>query len=258
MSQPFKRILMTLAVLLAAGGLTLLHLENRRLQRQIIADVSSSRNAARLREDNARLEHLLEEHDHRSESARSRVRQEIEQVRAEIVRHEQHAREQHVAQASITSRDAAALENNRDPRLGLTRLEYFQNRGQATPSAALETLVWAALKGDAATLTNVTTLNSATRTKAETFIAQLSDEERAQWNPEKLGELWFTGLFTEIAAIQIVSETTVAVDEVIVRLRLANRGGEEKLTLRQTPTGWKVLAPSAAVDHLKKKLSTPK
>jgi hypothetical protein len=145
-----------------------------------------------------------------------------------------------------------------DPRLGLTRLEYFQNRGQATPSAALETLVWAALKGDEATLADVTTLNSATRAKAQAFIAQLSTEDRAKWTPEKLGQLWFNGLFTELSAVQIVGETTDAAGEASVRLRLANRDDEEKLALRQTPNGWKVLAPSAAVDHLKKTLSPTK
>ena len=90
---------------------------------------------------------------------------------------------------------------------------------------------------------------------AEDFIAQLRIEDRATWTPERLGQLWFSGLFTEMSAVQIVGETTVAADEAMVRLRLANRDDEEKLALRQTPDGWKVLAPSAAVEHLKKKLS---
>ena len=258
MSKPFKLILVALAVLLGTAGLTLLHLENRRLQHRFASDAPSARKMARLREDNARVEHLLAEQHRSSDSARLLVRREIEQVRAEIALHEQKAGQQHAAQVVMTSHDAAAIETNRDPRLGLTRLEYFQNRGQATPSAALETLVWAVLKGDEATLVDVTTLNSATRAKAEAFIAQLSAEDRAKWTPEKLGQLWFSGLFTELSAVQIVGETTVAADEAIVRLRLANRGDQEKLALRQTPNGWKVLAPSAAVDHLKKKLSPTK
>ncbi len=257
MSAPFKFILVALAVLLGTASLTLLHLENRRLQRRLASGVPSARNVAQLREDNARLEQLLSEQSRNSDSARSIVRREVEQLRAEIARHEQKAGQQRAAQEAMISRDAAAIETNKDPRLGLTRLEHFQNRGQATPSAAFETLVWAALNGDEAMLADVTTLNSATRAKAEAFIAQLPTEDRLKWTPEKLGQLWFTGLFTELSAVQFVAET-ISADEAIVRLRLANRDDEEKLALRQTPNGWKVLAPSAAVEHLKKKLSPKK
>lgn len=253
MSAPFKFIMVALAVLLSTASLTLLHFENQRLQRRLASDVPSARKVAQLREDNARLEQLLWEHSRSRDSARSMVRREVEQLRAQIARHEQTAGQQHATQVAMILRDAAAIETNKDPRLGLTRLEYFQSHGQATPSAAVETLVWAALKGDEAMLADVTTLNSATRAKAEAFIAQLSTEERLKWTPEKLGQLWFSGLFTELSAVQIVGES-ISADEAIVRLRFAHRGDEEKLALRQTPNGWKVLAPSAAVEHLKKKL----
>lgn len=258
MSKPFKFILLGLAVLVGTAGLALLHLENRRLQRQLAAQAAKTREVTRLQEDNARLDNLLTEQRRDSEGARSLLRRQLEDTRAEIARHEQTAVQQHADRLTAAERDAVAVETNRDPRLGLTRLEYFQNRGRATPSAAFETLVWAALTGDEATLANATTLNSATRARAEAFIAELPAEERAKWTPEKLGQLWFSGLFTELTAIQIVGETTLSPGEALVRLRLANQGGEEKLALRQTPGGWRVLAPSAAVDHLKKKLTSGK
>lgn len=258
MSQPFKFALVALALLLGAAGLTLLHLENRRLQRRLDSYAARLPDSVRLREDNARLERLIAEQHRNADSARALVRRDIEEVRAEIALREKNAEQQYSAQAAAALRDAAALETNRDPRFGLTRLEHFQNRGQATPSAALETLVWAALKGDEATLSSLTTLNSATRAKAEAFIAQLPAEDRAKWTPEKLGQLWFSGLFTEMSSVEIVGESIVNPNEAIVRLRLPNRNEEEKLTLRLTPNGWRVLAPSAAVDHLKKKLALAK
>lgn len=258
MSKPFKQFLIVLAVLLGAAGLTWLHLENRRLQRRVAAEAQNARRVTRLRDDNAWLERLLAQQHRHDDPVRTWVRREIESLRAEIAQLEQKAAQHRAAHMTRISQDTAAVENNRDPRLGLTRLEYFQNRGRATPSAALETLVWAALSGEQATLADITALNSATRARAEDLIAQLSPEERATWTPEKLGQLWFTGLFTELSAAQIVGETIVAFDEAIVRLRLANQVGEEKLSLRRTPTGWKVLAPSAAIDHLKKKLSATK
>jgi hypothetical protein len=74
------------------------------------------------------------------------------------------------------------------------------------------------------------------------------------------GKTW-SGLvqraFHRIVGASDCRETTVAADEAIVRLRLGNRGDEEKLELRQTSNGWKVLAPSAAVDHLKKSCRLP-
>jgi len=258
MSRSFKFVLIGLALLVAGAGLTLLHLENRRLQRQLAARASQAHEGTRLREDNARLDQLLAEQPRSGEASRALVRRQIEEAQAEIARREQTADQQHAERVGVAARDAVAVETNRDPRLGLARLEYFKNRGRATPSAAFETLVWAAIAGDEAALADATTLNSATRARAEAFLAELPPEERAKWTPEKLGQLWFSGLFTELSAIQIVGETTVAPGEALVRLRLANRDGEEKLAVRQTPDGWKVLAPSAAVDHLKKKLTPGK
>lgn len=255
MSRPFKLTLVALAVLLGAAGLTLLHLENRRLQRRLDAHAAHTVDAGRLWEDNTRLERLIAEQRGNADLAHARVRRDIEEVRAEIALREKTAEQQHATQAATTSRETALLESSRDPRFGLTRLEHFQNRGQATPSAALETLVWAALKGDEATLASLTTLNSATRAKAEAFIAQLPAEDRAKWTPEKLGQLWFSGLFTEMSAVEIVGEAITSPNEAMVRLRLPNRSEEEKLALRLTPNGWRVLAPGAAVDHLRKKLA---
>lgn len=256
MSTPFKVILVALAVLLGTAGLTLLHLENRRLERRLRADTARAREATRLREDNARLERLFAHQHESDDAARALVRRDLEAMRAEIAQLEKNAAQQHAARVATTTRDTVALEANRDPRVGPTRLEYFQNRGQATPSAALETLVWAALKGDEATLAAVTALNSATRAKAEAFIAQLPADDRANWTPEKLGRLWFTGLFSEIPGLQIIGETLVNADEAIVRVRLPGRDAEEKLAIRLTPAGWRVLVPGAAVDHLRKKLQS--
>ena len=148
MSKPFKLVLAALAVLIGAVGLTLFHLENRRFERRVASGADIARKVARLREDNARLQQNLAEHPPSKGSTDSAVRREVEQLRAEIALHEQKAGQQYAARAARASHDATAIEINRDPRLGLTRLEYFQNRGRATPSAAFETMVWAALRGD--------------------------------------------------------------------------------------------------------------
>ena len=258
MSSPFKYILVALALLVGAAGLTLLHLENRRLQRRVAAGSARAAEAARLREDNARLERLLTSQGQGAEASRALVRRDTERLRAEIAALERNAEQQRAARDATTMRDEATIAANRDPRQGVARLEHFQNRGQTTPSAAFETLVWAALKGDDTTLASVTALNSATKAKAEAFLAQLPAEQRAPWTPEKLGRLWFTGLFTEVSALQIIGENRSDADESVLRLRFPGRDDEEKLAVRLTPDGWKVLVPGAAVEHLKKKLQSVK
>jgi hypothetical protein len=256
LSAPFKSLLVALALVVGGASLTLLHLDNRRLQRRVAEAATRNREVARLHDDNARLDRLLAAQREGADSARARVRQDVEQLRTEIAALERKAEHERAARLAITARETAMLEANRDPRQGPARLEFFQNRGQATPSAAFETLVWAALKGNESTLADVTTLNSATRAKAEQLLAQLPADSRAQWTPQKLGQLWFTGLFTELPSLEILGETLVAADEASLQIRLRD-GAEEKLALRLTPTGWKVLIPTAAFDHLSKKLQPP-
>lgn len=254
MSRSFRYVCAALVLAAGAAALGVLHLENRRLQRAVLADAARAGETARLRQESAQLERLLTEHRAGAETGRASLEREIAAARAEIAALERKAAEQQAARAAATARDSVALESNRNPRQGLMRLEHFQNRGQATPSAAFATLVWSALSGDDATLAEVTTLNSATRAKAEAFIATLPADDRATWTPEKLGRLWFTGLFTEMPGLQIVGEQLVAADEAVLRLRLAGRSDEEKLALRLTPQGWKILVPGAAIDQLRKKL----
>lgn len=254
MSRAFRYVCAALTLAAGAAALAVLHLENRRLQRVLLADAARARETARLRQDCAQLERVIADHRAGDETGRASLRREMAEARVEIAALERKAAEQQAARVAAVARDAVAIESNRDLRQGLVRLEHFRNRGQATPSAAFETLVWAALKGDQGTLAEVTTLNSATRAKAEVFITTLPADERATWTPEKLGRLWFTGLFTEMPAIQVLGETVIGVDEVQVRLRLAGRADEEKLAVRLTPAGWKILVPSAAIDQLRKKL----
>jgi hypothetical protein len=68
------------------------------------------------------------------------IRTELEGARQEMAELEQRA----LASRTQNVASAATLETNRDPMLGLTRIEHFSNVGQTTPAAGFQTLVWAA------------------------------------------------------------------------------------------------------------------
>jgi hypothetical protein len=57
----------------------------------------------------------------------------------------------------------------------------WQNRGQATPAAAIETALWAAAGGDLAALQNLLLLDDALRVKADALRARLPAASRATY-----------------------------------------------------------------------------
>lgn len=57
----------------------------------------------------------------------------------------------------------------------------WRNRGQATPTAALETALWAAAGGDIETLKNLLSIGADTRQKAEGLLARLPADARARY-----------------------------------------------------------------------------
>lgn len=65
--------------------------------------------------------------------------------------------------------------------------DQWQNRGHATPDAAIETTLWAAAGGDVATLGNLLSMDPETRAKAEAILAQLPNGARERYGtPEDL------------------------------------------------------------------------
>ncbi|HVU24760.1 MAG TPA: hypothetical protein VHE13_11610 [Opitutus sp.] len=63
----------------------------------------------------------------------------------------------------------------------------WENRGRATPRAALETVLWAAAGGDVATLAAALELDDATRAKADELLARLPPDARGDYRtPEAL------------------------------------------------------------------------
>jgi hypothetical protein len=254
MSREFQRALAILLLLVIAGVTGYLQLQNMRLRRRLERQQPAQQHAARLRDENGQLRELVTSHARDARSAAATIRAQLEQTRREIVTLEQSAKAQRSEDEAHAVRDAHTLETNRDPTMGLTRLEHFRDRGQSTPGAAFETLIRAALKGDEASLTKLLSIPPKTRALADALIDRLPAEARSKWSAEKLAALWLTGAATEMSALQITSERLESPDSAVVTFRGSQFTSDEKVKLKLTPEGWKIIVGSGMIGTLEKKL----
>lgn len=181
---------------------------------------------------------------------------EVAAARREIAALEQSAqrRRAEIVAASVRRIADAAGESTRDPTQGMMKLEYFQNVGRATPAAALQTLAWAALKGEETLLTGGLALDDKARARASELAAKLPEAARAQAMPEKLGALWFMNAVLEVPAIHIFGQTAIDDDHVVLLVR-GGIGDQEKLTLVRAPGGWQIVVPARGMEVLQKKVA---
>lgn len=245
-----KIVFVGLVAVVGIAALLALHHDNSRMRRGIVDCEQRYQLSARIREENTRLKDLLD-------SNVAAVQAQLQQARAEVAAMEMRAIERHAEKIAQAANLANTLETNRDPSKGFVRLEHFRDSGQATPTAALETLVWAALKGDETALAKVATMSPATRAQAEALIARLSDDARARWTPDKLAELWVTGVITDVSAMQVTGESFTDSEHATVTFCIPSQSEAEKVKLKLGKSGWKVVLPSGAMEKLEKKLSTP-
>lgn len=254
-STPLKVFIVVAGLGAGAAALGVLHLENRRLARRIAAARVQAYDAVTLRRDNTALQAIVTASRARTPDA---LPAQLAAARAEVAALEQRAAQQAAQEAAEAQRDRADLANNRDPRLGLTRLEYFQPAGRATPAAAFQTAVWAAMKGDEPTLMQVSTMVPATRAEAEQLIARLPDAARGQWTPKKLTALWVSSALNDVSAIEITDEAFSDPQHAVVTFRFPERQGVEHVNLRLAADGWQVVLPANAMQALERRINDPK
>jgi hypothetical protein len=170
---------------------------------------------------------------------------------------EKQARATRSAREQAAARDAAQLDSNRDPRVGLVRLEHLADVGAGAPDAALQTLIWASLKGADAKLDSLICLSPAAREEALAFIATLPIEARAAWSPEKFAALFFTGIFTEASAVAIESLSATNAGQAVITLRLTNGAREIRLplTAEAAEGRWRVQLPEQALGALQRRVA---
>lgn len=179
---------------------------------------------------------------------------EVVKIRAEIAALEQRAEEQPALRPEVT--DAPAT--NRDPEKAMTRLEYFQNVGQATPAAAFQTLVWAALKGEEKTMAQTIGLDEGSRQKVlELMSASLSEAEREKYpTPESVLALFLAKALVRVSSLQFVETEPKNALNATVTVR-GLMGNDQKLPMRLGANGWQLWEGEKNVEWLRTEFSGP-
>jgi hypothetical protein len=133
----------------------------------------------------------------------------------------------------------------------LIPVSAWTNVGRATPSAALQTILWASVRGDRTLLAQVFALDPAAETSAASWWEQLSPTDR-----EKLGSLnslVANGLTADISTVSfmsIMSEQPLDADRVLVKARVENQqhqGKTENFEFRRVGDEWRVVIPARAM-----------
>lgn len=242
-----------------ATGLILLGMDNARLERRISELHRQNEQADRTREAVRHTQRLLAQAGEDQVVSAREIHAELERARDEVAGLEalaQEKREKKAAQvAAQAAMDASSLAGNVNPESGMTRLEAFQNVGFHTPGAALQTLVWAALKGDISLLSGGgLAVSGATQERAEALIAALPENVRTEWTPEKLAALWWTQAITEVSAAQV---TDLRMEDAS-HATLAVRGGigaNGLVSMRLGPAGWQMVVPVQAMEQAEARLN---
>jgi hypothetical protein len=256
--------LIALVAAAGASGLVVLRNSNTRLRKQV-ADLRIQNNeVALLREDNQRTRKWLALAEASGDDTVARIHAEWVRTQSELSALEKRAEKQHAqrrlrdaARAAKYSMNTSELAGNRDPEQGLTRLEYFRNMGRATPGAAFQTVVWAALKGDDATLGSALAISDHARAEAGKLIATLPENIRAQYpTPDRLMALFVAGAILEHAtAAQIVGQTNDDARHATVSIGVAGAVADTNVQFQLGADGWQLVVPESVMAQVKKKLA---
>lgn len=192
-------------LLITAGavGIARLRQTTRHLEAQVLESRERTRVLQDLRAENQRLLALTERVAQNAPESALAIRSALLRARRTVAELEQRADHAGLRGGPAT----APTETSRDPETALTRLEYFVNAGRDTPSTAIQTLVWAATKGDEEKLAETLSVAGAAREKADILLARLPESERAKYTPESLAALAVTGELLRGTAMQIAGQS---------------------------------------------------
>lgn len=254
-SKGFKLALLGCVVVTGVAVALMFALDNRRLRVQIEQAQRGAATLTTARDENRRMQELLNRARASDAEGARAVRDELARLRSEVAALEKRATEQRAEQVTKGAADAAAFANNRDPEKAVTRLEYFQDVGAATPRGALQTFIAASLKGDDAEMAGMIVVNQKGREKAEELIRTLPEIIRAEWTAEKLGLQFFNGLFAEVPAAQIVGEKMESAQSASVDLRLYGKAQAQMAQPMQLgPRGWQIVISDRNIAAVQKKM----
>ena len=252
-----KGLTISLVVLLVLGGaFGLMRLRGHRanLEKELAALQRHQRVLAAAQQENERLRTVSAQMTRTDSAATGGRQQEVERLRREVSELElrAHTRREHLKMSHAAETSALAI--NRDPELGMTRLEHFRNAGRETPRAAFQTLVWAAMKGDDRVLPAALTMSDPARQKADALLARLPEDARRKYpTAESLAAIAVAGEMLKGGAMEIPDETFADATHAIIRIRTQNK--ETKLPMQLGAGGWQFVVPERAIDGIARRLA---
>jgi hypothetical protein len=249
-SRTFQVILSTVAVLAFSGAMVAVRLDNAHVRRQIARLHGQRQQAERLRDDNRQLQEIIARAQADTADGARAIHADLVRARMEVEDLERTARASHAQMRAASAHDAEHLANNRDPEKGLMPLEHFQNKGQATPAAAFQTFVWAAMKGEDATLAGMIAMDNAAREKGKAVVAALPEETRSKYpTPEKLAALFFAAALTGQPSAQVLDVSFPDTQHATVQVRgLTDR--TQKIPMQLGAQGWQIVVPAGMAERL--------
>ena len=191
-------------------------------------------------------------------AAREAAAAKLKQARLEVAVLEQRARQRRREMLAAGARghaaDMAALAaGNRDPNRGMARLEDFENKGFASPEAALETLVWAALNGREEVLARGMAVEGRARQRAGELSALLPADQQAQYTPERMAAMWFENSVLTVPAAHFLGQQVVDAGHVTVNVA-GGFGGSSTLSMEIGPAGWQLVVPERGMEYMQQRL----
>jgi len=249
MKTKLKAVLMGLALVAAMGG-WLWQRQNTVVLRKAIAGLQKDNDEAVA--ENARLQRMAG--DRRETPPTESVRAEIEKTRQEVASLEAFQRRQ--ASPPPLPPRSQHFTDNRDPEKGPVRVGDFRDAGQATPSAAFQTAIWALATENYAALPPLLEISPAGREKLRAMVARMDAAAQARYDPpEKIvGLLMARDLLDEEGyAIAGMSEPDASGQVKLSVLRVRNGREnklEKKLPFRRGPTGWQLPITDKMIDTI--------
>lgn len=249
-SRTFNVFLGTVAVLACGGAIVAVRLDNTRVRRQLARLHGEHQQAERVRADNRELQDLVSRAQTDTADGAGAIRADLVRARSEVEELERKAQAAYARLRATAAQDAENLANNRNPAAGLVRLEHFQNQGQATPAAAFQTFVWAAMKGQDATLAGMIAMDSAAREKGMAVVAALPGEMQATYpTPEKLAALFFAAALTGQPSAQILEVSQPDSQHAVLQVR-GFTDKVEKIPMQRGAQGWQIVVPAGMTEKL--------
>lgn len=172
----------------------------------------------------------------------------VAQLRAQLA-----TMEWRVQEAAAARPDPAAAPPVTRPALTghVLACQLWQNAGQATPAAALETVLWASAVGDIDALVKLLAFEPEARAQAEALFAQLPDAVRKEFvSPERLIAC-LTAKDVPLGSASILNQYPTPT-ETKVAAQIFDAGGMQKIalfSLRPEGNDWRLVVPGNAINR---------